>query len=387
MSSDSSTPVADSRSLFFWNLSLFFQLFGVAAGTFLPLYWLSLDFSKSSVAQMDSLGFLLSVIGPLLPAFYLRRVSYKLFVSLSFIFSGLFSFLFFLSGQFYVQLSSFVLVLLGMGISATIVPLSVVIMLSSASFGREYGGYRRTGSYGFLLGLIVSGYSSDILGARMYPFFAGIGFIGAGLSFLMVHVDSENRIFKRVFSLRRILVSSDLLLFGLSQLVVWASLAICFRYLPLRMVQMGSSSLLISVVVSLYGLLAIISLKWIGDLSDSVSIRLLWGTLPLALFLRIISLYLPEENYFWFIPLQILHIPTWVLNDILTVRYLSEKRDTIGALNVSVLTQLGMIFGMAIGSFLMYLALLVWELRDSFMILSVFPLLFYPVFVMKWASR
>lgn len=375
-----------SSSKFFWNLSLFFQLLGGASATFIPLYWLSLDYSKASVAEFDSIGFFLSLVGPILAGFIIGRVSFKLFVAITFVMSGFFSILIVLGESFFLKFTGFTFILLGLSITSTLVPLSVIVMLQGSSFGLEYGTYRRIGSYGFILGLLLAGVFADIYGPGIYPIIAGLGFILSGLCFYIAPIPSRFGLFLKNFSIKKLFVSWDLLFFGFAQIIIWASLCVSLRYLPIRMDQMGSSSLIISITISCFGLFAILSLRFIGFLADRVSSRLLWGVIPFFLSLRILLLYFPEENFFWFIPMQVLHIPTWVLYDVLTVYYLKEKREELGAVPISVLTQIGMFLGFSIGSFLMSISLPVFGLKDSFLILSIFPIIFCPIFMMKWTK-
>lgn len=393
MSSSENSSRDFSLNFFFWTSSLFFQLFAISASTFLPLFWSSKGFPDYQIAEIDGLSFSFSIIGPVFAAYNLKRLSYRSFVSGSFFFASIGSFVLFWSSSIFLQISGLLFSLIGAGVCATLVPLSAVVLLSQSKFGAEYGKYRKMGSIGFLSGLLLSGLGADYFGALVYPLFVSFGFLCAAVLFSFVSFPDDSLLLKEEFRIRdiyrsklknQINSSSTLLIFGFSQLLIWSSFSQCFRYLPLRMTQMGSSAIFISITVSLLGIVAIFSIAWVGRISDKIGARYLWPIIPIFLSLRVAILSFPEDNFYWFIPMQILHIPTWVLNDILLVRFLRDRREELGALSISLLTQIGMTLGLGMGSYLMSFAIPVWGLKDSFFWVSLIPLICVPIFFLKW---
>lgn len=371
----------------------------------MPLYFISLGLDKADAAGIDSLAFFLSLAGVFSTSILLSRLSYRSLVVFSFIISGIFASLVSIHFSFMVKLVSLLLCFLGMAISATLLPLSAIFLLSGARFGAEYGRYRRVGSMGFLAGLIVSGICADLSSPWVYPILTGAGFILAGIAFSRLEFPKESGIMTLATSLKSLESKIDkkfkfslqffvdkirgnyvLLMFGISQLIIWSAFSVCFRYLPLRMSEMGSSSILISITLAILGVVAIFSIGLIGQITDSINIRFLWPLVPVFLSIRVILLGIPDSNFYWFMPMQLLHVPTWVLNDILVLRFLRDKGNELGALRISILSQLGMISGLSLGSFLMSKAIPQFGLQGSFLYVGLLPMLFVPIFLMSWSS-
>jgi len=393
MSYSSGSSSEFNRNFILWTSSLFFQLFAISASTFLPLFWSSRGFPDYQIAEIDGLSFSFSIVGPLFAAYNLKRLSYRIFVTASFVLAGLGSFLLYYSSSFLLQISGLLFSLIGAGVCATLIPLSAVVLLSESKFGAEYGKYRKIGSMGFLSGLLLSGLGADYFGSSIYPLFITFGFLCAALLFSFVRFPDESLLLKEELRIRdlfrpklidQIYSCRTLLLFGLSQVLIWSSFSQCFRYLPLRMTQMDSSAIFISLTVSLLSVVVIFSISLIGRISDRIDSRYLWPIIPFSLFLRLGLLSFPEDNYYWFLPMQVLHIPTWALNDILLVRFLRDRRGELGALSISLLTQIGMTLGLGLGSYIMSFAIPLWGLKESFFWVSLIPLLCTPIFFMKW---
>jgi len=99
--------------------------------------------------------------------------------------------------------------------------------------------------------------------------------------------------------------------------------------------------------------------------------------IPIFTSIRLVLMYLPDQNYHWFNLIQLLHIPTWVLVDILQIKFIRQFSDrelwpkSHALLNISL--SLGNACGSAIGAFIAN----EYGLRTVFLYTAPIPLLAY----------
>lgn len=371
-----------------WKLSLLFQLFAISASTYLPLYFISLGLNASDVAKLDATAFILSLSGPILVLVLLPKMNGIFLSFLALFVAGLSGILLGTGTEINYKYELFAILTTCLGIANTSIPLLAVNSIGvttlpesisdekskiKSNFGSEYGAYRVFGSFGFISGLLLSGILTDYFSTRFIPILCGISSLLA--AFFIINILQHEKIQKIdpvIFKNKSQLL--DLVGFFLFQVLIWAGLAVIFRYLPLRMKEMGASGVFISLTLVVLGLTALFSLKKVGKITDHLPLKKSWLIVPIFCCIRIISIALPISNLFWFFPIQLLHIPTWVLNDILTMRFLHEKKQELGGLLITVITQLSNGLGLALGSYLMSHLIQDYGLRSSFFWISVVPL-------------
>jgi len=251
---------------------------------------------------------------------------------------------------------------------------------SGLNFGAEYGAYRQYGSLGFMSGLLACGLFTDWLSPKAIPVLLAFG--GLVCAFYLKEAkpkEPELSTDQTGYLATRI----SLLPFFFLQLFVWSGFCIFFRYLPIRMREMGASSLEISITAVLLGLINIVCIKQTGHISERYSFRFLALIVLTFTALRIGLISVPSKSYLGFYLVQILHIPTWILNDIISIRYMKDKQKTLGALNISVMNQASLTFGMVLGSYFMSEILIISDLKNSFIYAAILPFFALPFLFSK----
>ena len=156
---------------------------------------------------------------------------------------------------------------------------------------------------------------------------------------------------------------------------VWYSMV--FVFLPLRLNAMGASNSYIGWIVSLCGLLALLTMSQVGRLTDRYDTAKLYLVVPVFGALRLFCMYLPERHCGWFILIQALHIPTWVLADILQIKFIREYGPKELLPESQALLHVSMSLGNAGGSALGAAIAGEFGLRQVFLYAAPIPLISY----------
>ncbi len=359
----------------------------LACSTFFPLYWTSIGFSQREIATLEANAYLFSLVGLLLllilnfkvkansklPLSGLSQVSFLLFFLLSPILV--------LSSHYVIIYTIFALVLICLSVVNALVPILSLQMIKDAAsqtglnFGEEYGAYRKFGSIGFMFGLLLCGFCTDIISPSCIPFFLGLGGLFA---FIFIRRANPCNPYKDANSLGGVTQLFSLIPFLCFQLFVWAGFCVFFRYLILRMSEMGCSSLEIALSNMLLGVINFTTVGLVGKLSDGLPYRFLAIIVILFTSLRVWVLGIPETSYIGFYLIQFLHVPTWILNDIISMRYLKDMNSKFGAINISVMNQCALTLGMVLGSYVMSRLLISISLKESFFYAAMLPFLALP---------
>ena len=96
--------------------------------------------------------------------------------------------------------------------------------------------------------------------------------------------------------------------------------------------------------------------------------------IALSLSLRILLTGLPLPSDRYFLLIQFLHVPTWVLNDIFSMKYMKQRDSEFGVLHIGVLLQIAITIGMVLGSFAMSRILRIVDLSTALYMASLIPL-------------
>lgn len=359
----------------YFQFSAFFQMFFMSSSSLLPLFWTEAwHYTPSEVAWLNSISIAIALVAP----FYFGkgfRISTEKTILFLFAFIALAGAGLWGSGFFLYQVMIFAfLQFLRAGI-LTLVPTGVLHFLGPNS-GHQYGTYRRVGSFGFLVGVVGAGYACQFFGAKWLPMLIIISAGLAALPFLnrirIPQTDPTQGSYREVM---RNPVLRPLLL-GYTLISAWS--AAVFTFMPLRLQEMGASSGLIGWTISLCGITALLSLVPIGKWIDRHSPAKLYQIVPLCAALRIFLMSLPDTNPYWFLLIQLLHIPTWVLGEAIQIKLIRQHSPSHLYSRAMALISIGLSAGVALTSALGGVFVHHIGLQGTFAIIAILPLLALP---------
>jgi predicted MFS family arabinose efflux permease len=266
----------------------------------------------------------------------------------------------------------------------TLVPVGVLHLLGPRA-GLDYGRYRRTGSAGFFVagaaGLLIQATSTS---ASVWIFAAAC--LLAALPFLgkveipLVRAPEEG--WGNLLRDRR----TFYFLLGSMLLSTWN--AGVWIYLPLRMREMSASPNLISWTMAECGLIAIVSLTWTGRLVDRLkNPALLLLVVPIAAAVRLSLMALPVENPAWFLLIQWMHVPVWVLGEVASIQFVRHYTKVSLFPRVQAVLQVGTYLGMGGASVLMGLVVRDMGIRDTILLSALLPLTALPVLWLSFRAK
>lgn len=340
---------------------------------FIPLFWKeALGYSQSTVGFMNGIGVALALAAPICSGWMGAKYSPHKIIFVSFLFYSVGSLLFLGGVSLPYQIAVFVLFTFSRWGVFTLVPVGVLQTLSESA-GRDYGRYRRFGSIGFLLGILGLGYLSDRSSIEIVFSVVAIVALVAALPFatkLSIPVSQD-----RSIRYRQLLRRPPVLFFLVIAGFIASSNSLTFVYLPLRLREMGASNSLVALVMSLCGVTATLSFPWAGRFSDRHNASLIVRVVVVCTTLRMVSLALPETNPEWVILLQLGHIPTWVLFDAFTIKYIKDVVSSEEFAKMQALCHVAHNIGLAIGSLIAAGLLVYFQLRVTYVLSAPLPLL------------
>jgi PPP family 3-phenylpropionic acid transporter len=362
-----------------FKFSAIFQMAMVSIASLLPLYWKnSLGYTESEVGYLNALSTLILLGAPFIFGFAGSRYRPEVIIFICFGASALLSPLFLSSDLFSVQSLLFGLLLFMRTGIYILVPVGVMHLLGPRS-GNEYGKYRRFGSLGFLSGVISGGYLIEATWPGSVVWLISICAVLAALPYYKkIKIPFARMAGDSFWSVLKIKGLKSFYI-GTFLMCIWWSVP--FVFLPLRLNEMGASAAFTGWIVSLLGITALISLPLMGSFADRYIPERLYFWLPLLGLLRCILTALPQTNPYWFILIQLMHIPTWVLGDILQVKILKTYVPVTLFSRAQAFLIISTSGGMAIGSAIIGLLVEQISLAQSFIwagviSLSAMPLLY-----------
>ncbi len=331
-----------------FKYSAFFQMMGISASSLIPLFWKEiLHYEADKIGFLNAIATAIALSGPLFFGWAGTRQQIDKTIKVCFILSAVLSPFFLSSQSFWLQAVLFT------GISflrcgfTTLVPVGVLNLLSSRA-GQEYGKYRRVGSMGFLVGVIGAGYLAKATNPSWVLAILGGSALFAVYPYLnRIEIPQAPQ---RSGNYRDLLKIPGMLWFYLGTLLIstWSSAA--FIFMPLRLSDLGASASTIGWVVSECGIVALFTLSYLGKMTDRYSPAKLYLWVPLFAFLRIFLYGLPTENASWFFLIQLLHIPTWVISEVIQVKTLRSRIPNVHFSRGMALLQVSQSLGLALGS-------------------------------------
>lgn len=360
--------------MFYYKLSIFCQMLSFGIAGLVPVYWTEvLHFSAETVAYINGFAMIIPLIAPVVfgtigSFIHPSRPVVACYCIYSAACIGMYAF-----HEVFFQAGFYSLLQFARWGFFTLVPVGVLHALGPRA-GQEYGTYRRVGSIGFIIGLLLAGYVADSVGLSVMLIIMAVAGIIAAVPF-MSRI-SIPLIPQSGAGYRRLLVRPGPRYFLLGALCINSMFAFSFIFLPIRMKQMGASDFYVSFILAMCGMLALVSLRSVGTLVDRYSPFKLLLLVPVFCFLRTFLTGLPEQSLFWFGLIQLLHIPTWVLGDVLIITYLKRYCDPGSFPRMQALANIANTGGMLLGSWLVGILLDtgLCTLQTSFFYVSLVPL-------------
>jgi predicted MFS family arabinose efflux permease len=359
-----------------YKFSIFFQMMGISSATLLPIFWSdTLQFDAGKIGWLNTLSTLISLIAPLLFGWISTHWAHHKVIFSCFILTTF-------STLALLVLPSFFSQSLGLGLMQfmrigylVIVPAGVLTLLGVRA-AKEYGYYRRIGSIGFLIGVIGTGWLSDIFGAQVIPLISGVATVIAAIPFLFQIRSNISKEIKVGYAMLWEIKLTRYLIPAFALISSWSAAA--FIFLPVRMREMEASGNLIGWTVSMCGILALITLVKAGQLADHFNPKKLYLLIPIAGALRMYAMSLPEVHAEWFLAIQFLHIPAWVLGEVIQMKLLKEYCPKELFPRAQAAMMVAQSIGIALCSGLIAVMSNRYELKESLAIAAVLPLLALP---------
>jgi len=371
------------RFMIWYKISIFFELMGFGIACLIPLFWRQhLGFSEYTIGIMTSVGVGISLVAPLVFGKLGSSLPPQKPILWSFIAFSLLSCFFLVWTSFIGQTFLYGATQFMKWGFFTLVPVGFLRSVRS-NVGRHYGNYRQLGSLGFLIGLVGMGYLTDNYGIDIiFLFIAALMLIGGYPFATRIKIKPNT---ERGPSYMELLKRSDLKSFFIATVGISTAFSLSFIYLPLRMNEMGASNSLISWVLGLCGIVALVSFPYIGRVCDRFPVMRLLVWVPIFNSLRVLALHFPTSSPYWFIPIQLLHIPAWVLFDVLMIKFIKERTHEDEFAKAQALLHVCVSLGMALGSALTAWLINLYGMQLSFLYFSPLPLVALP-FLMKAGS-
>lgn len=341
-----------------------------------PLFWQSLGYSDGAIGILNGVGMVAAILGPFFFGWLGSHRAPAGVVAACFLLTGLAAPLMLLSSHIVVQT-------LLMGLSQflkvgflTLVPVGVLHLLGPRA-GLEYGRYRRAGSAGFFLagaaGILIQASNPAIT-----VWIVAVACLLAALPFLsrvgipLVHAPQEGWI--------HLLRDRKTFYFLVGSMLLSTWNAGVWVYLPLRMREMGASPNLIAWTMAECGLIAILSLTLTGRIVDRLrKPALLLLAVPVAAAVRLWLMSLPGSTAEWFLVIQWMHVPVWVLGEVVSIQFVRHYTKPSLFPRVQAMLQVGTYLGMGAASVLMGLFVESLGIRQTLLFSALLPLTALPV--------
>jgi predicted MFS family arabinose efflux permease len=157
-----------------------------------------------------------------------------------------------------------------------------------------------------------------------------------------------------------------------------------FVFLPLRMNELGASNTLTGVAIAATGFFSILFYSKIGKFCDRFDLSGLYCVMLVSVALRTVLISLPSVDPRWFLVIQIMEVPTWLLRDVLRIKYLDsfvseERRPKTQAL-IALVSYSGSAVCAAAASGLLQVV----SLQQMFVYHAFIPLLGLPFAIYLW---
>lgn len=368
----------------YFQFSGFFQMLAISVMNLFPLFWQSLGYSNGAIGILNGVGMVAAIVGPFFFGWLGSRRAPSKVVAICFLLTGLATPLMLLSSHIVVQtilagLAQF----LKVGF-LTLVPVGVLHLLGPRA-GLDYGRYRRVGSAGFFVagaaGLMIQAANPSISVwiVAVACLLAALPFLGK-VSIPLIHVPQEGWL--DLVRDRRTLF----FLVGSTLLSTWN--AGVWIYQPLRMHEMGASPNLIAWTLAECGLIAIVSLTATGRAVDRLrNPALLLLVVPVAASIRLWLLSLPDTNPWWFLLIQWMHIPVWVLGEVASIQFVRHYTKPSLFPRVQAMLQVGTYLGMGSASVLMGLVVPQAGMQQTIFLSALLPLTALPVFWLSFRHK
>lgn len=322
--------------------------------------------------MMTALATGVSLIAPIAFGFMGSRIAPHIPIAASFLIFASCSLLFLSSTALWVQCILLVLFRFTFWGFSTLVPVGVMRLLK-ANVGREYGHYRRIGSFGFLGGTLLTGYVTDLYGIEVLFFMVTAAALIAGYPFARVIRIECKRAYQGSFL--QLYRQKHFLLFLIGISFSWTMMPMAFVYMPLRMRELHASNLLISFAASLCGLIALLTLPSMGRFVDYFTPKKVLWMIPAGSALRVLLMYLPALNPEWFLLIQLLHIPSWVLFDVVVIKVLKGYFPAEATPQAQALVHIHSLLGSSLGAAFAAQVISLVDFRTSFIYSAVLPLI------------
>jgi PPP family 3-phenylpropionic acid transporter len=356
-----------------FKYSAFFQMMGISASSLIPLFWKDqLGYSASDIGFLNAIAIIIALAGPLYFGWIGTKKSLEKVIRLCFWITAIISPIILFFDNYWVQATLFAgICFFRVGLT-TLVPVGVLNLLG-ASAAQEYGKYRRIGSLGFLIGVIGAGYLIKFTQPNIIFYILMI-------SALLASFPYWNRLKVPKNPLNQSTYKSVLKIKGMTHFYIattfistWSAAA--FIFMPLRLSELGASPSFIGWVVSECGIVALFTLSYLGRITDKVSEIKLYYIVPIFAFIRILFYGIPIEDYTWFILIQLIHIPTWVLGELIQVKTLRNILTPEDFSKGMGLLQVSQSLGLALGSGMLGYYSGIFSVKEAFWYASPIPLL------------
>jgi len=300
-----------------YQISVFFQMAAISIANLLPLFWEELGMGKGAIGSLNSLGMAISLVGPFFFGWIGSRSDPARLVALCFFGTAVL-------GPLMLLWTS----PLGQGILfgasqflkvgyLTLVPVGVLHLLGPRA-GLDYGRYRRVGSTGFAVAVAGTGFLLARLGNETILWASALCALLAGLPFVnTIRIPTPRATGDSYTSVMR---NAKIRWFLFGSLVLGTWQAAPFVFLQLRMKEMGAATGLIGLVLAEGGIVAMLSLTAVGRFADRFAVEKLYYIPAIAACVRLLLYAAPSQNPYWFIAIQLLHIPVWVLSEVCQVK-------------------------------------------------------------------
>ena len=368
------------QDLAWYKFSSFFQMASLSVATLFPLYWKEvLFFSSEKIGYLNAIASFIGLSSPLYFGQLGGKKSLEKVILTCFVASSLLCLLM-------LGFTSFIMQLLFLAMFAfmrtgftTLVPVGV-LNLFEKNAGQGYGEYRRFGSFGFLLGVVLTSYLVEI-----YPIKLILWIVAVCLSIASIPYFNKLKI--------KILVSQELPNYSqcfkvnsfkwllISMMIISTWWASAFIYLPLIMKDIGARSSMIGWTISVCGIVAMCFLRIVGKWADNVDYKKILLMVPIFAALRIFFYSCPEEEPFWFLLIQLLHLPTWVVSEVVIMKLLKQTLPQQLLSRGQALLQVCQTLGMSLGSFIIAGLLSQMNLKEAHQVFALCPLLAYPFLI------
>jgi PPP family 3-phenylpropionic acid transporter len=369
--------IGDVQQLSAYKFSAFFQMAALSISTLFPLYWREcLGYGEDHIGYLNGIAGFIAISSPLFFGQLGGKRRLEKVIILCFLLSAAFSLGMLSYEHFFFQLLCLALLSFTRTGFTTLVPVGVLSLLSTNA-GQGFGDYRRYGSIGFLVGVVGVAYLTEMASAIYVLWASAICLLIASLPyFRRIKIVLETGHLKPNYH-QCFAEPSFKWLLGAAAIIStwWAS---SFIYLPLLMKNAGASSSMVGWGISICGIVAMLFLPQVGKWVDGRSSRRVMLMVPVFATLRVGLYSLPREEALWFIVIQFLHLPTWVVTEVTIMKMVKQLLPESLYSRGQALLQVSQTLGMAFGSMLIATLLGFGDLREVQQWFCLVPLLAYP---------